>query len=243
MAEKSRFFDNTESDPRSYPSSDMAELLSAIISTGVVKGLGQELAVTPAGTGLTVTVGTGIAFVKGRWYANTEAKTIQLDAIDGDRVDHIILRLDNDTGPTSRKIVVEKKTGNVTQTDTNYEIILASVQLRTGQTLVTASDITDKRGVSGAENCPYASVPAVSDLLLTAAQKAALTGGNSTTLHKHDAYSLTSHNHDQSYSSTSHNHSGLYATITQLNAKQDAIQHGTTLPSAGQAGRVFVLHK
>lgn len=33
------------------------------------------------------------------------------------------------------------------------------------------------------------------------------------------------------------------AIQTQLNAKQSTIQHGTTLPAAGQAGRVFILHK
>jgi len=33
------------------------------------------------------------------------------------------------------------------------------------------------------------------------------------------------------------------AIQTQLNAKQGTIDHGTTLPAAGQAGRVFVLHK
>lgn len=37
---------------------------------------------------------------------------------------------------------------------------------------------------------------------------------------------------------------GVTSSIqTQLNSKQAAIQHGTTLPSAGQAGRVFILHK
>ncbi len=33
------------------------------------------------------------------------------------------------------------------------------------------------------------------------------------------------------------------AIQTQLNAKQGTIDHGTTLPAAGQAGRVFILHK
>lgn len=33
------------------------------------------------------------------------------------------------------------------------------------------------------------------------------------------------------------------AIQTQLNALQGRIDHGTTLPAAGQAGRVFILHK
>ena len=66
------------------------------LTSGVVPGYGNELALTPAG-GLTVDLNTGTAWVAGHYYENDAAGlNVALDAADGSnpRIDIIVIRVD-----------------------------------------------------------------------------------------------------------------------------------------------------
>ena len=149
-----------------YAHADFGNQHKSFKTDGYVKDSGSELEVvqsTPAA--MTVSLGSGRAWIQGYWYNNSAAKTITLAAADPvyGRIDRIVLRLTPTAAP--RQIVVAVLTGvasssptatALTQDATTYEILLAEVTVEAAETQILTADITDKRDdytVCGVSSC------------------------------------------------------------------------------------------
>jgi lysophospholipase L1-like esterase len=146
MAITSGYFNSVNGD-RKYNADQMSEYFEGIINEGVCQHICGGLAVT-AGTGLTVSVATGKAFIGQKWIKNDAALTLTITtAADQARIDAVVLRRNT----TNRVCEIAVKTGTpsaspsapaMTRTSTTYEMALAYVNVAAGATSVT---VTDKR--------------------------------------------------------------------------------------------------
>ncbi|MGW3336215.1 tail fiber domain-containing protein [Streptomyces sp. NPDC001009] len=108
-----------------------------------------------AGSGMTVNVQPGLAFLRGFVVSSTATEPVSIPAASTSvRVDRVILRLD----PSLNSIALTVKQGTagsttppaLTQTDTGiYEIALAQVTVNANATSVAGGDITSTRSVVG----------------------------------------------------------------------------------------------
>lgn len=161
------FFDAVETAPgvydRVYNAEEFSVPFSALIDTGVLEGAGDSLEVTTDGSSMQTTIGTGVAFIRGRYAENTSprAHTHDTETVGVDRIDRIVIRLD--LRPEARHVESFVKKGVASsnpvppalQRDDNvYEISLAQVRIRGGQTFISSSDIIDERGDE--DICPWA---------------------------------------------------------------------------------------
>ena len=112
---------------------------------GVAPGIGSELAVS--GTSSPVTVGTGRAWVNGKYYKNTAALTIAVATpVAATRIDRIVLRADY-TAQTVRAVRLAGVEGGaapaLTQSDgVTWEISLATVTITTAGAITVTSERT-----------------------------------------------------------------------------------------------------
>ena len=106
MAITSGYFNSVNGD-RKYNADQMSEYFEGIINEGVCQHIGGGLAVT-AGTGLTVSVATGKAFIGQKWIKNDAALTLTITtAADQARIDAVVLRRNT----TNRVCEIAVKTG------------------------------------------------------------------------------------------------------------------------------------
>lgn len=147
MAEVYGYFNGLEYDEK-FPMMRVASL----IPTGVYN---DSLHVS-AGTGLTVYVAAGKAWVDGYFYFDPDAKQITIDIADAEysRKDIIVLRL----GIGNPRMSVAYKKGNpsvyptpptLQRNNDQYELQLAEVLVPAGSTSIGAATITDTRSDSG----------------------------------------------------------------------------------------------
>jgi hypothetical protein len=120
-------------------------------SDGVVQGVGSELAVTSAGTNMTLTVGQGDAIVKGLLYTMVSAtQPVTLDAADPTfpRNDLIVVQVTRAGQTEEGKATLTKVTGTpatipadptATQTSAVWEYVLARVRVDAGATAIAAA--------------------------------------------------------------------------------------------------------
>lgn len=147
MAEVYGYFNGLEYDEK-FPMMRVASL----IPTGVYN---DSLHVS-AGTGLTVYVAAGKAWVNGYFYFDPDAKQITIDIADADntRKDIIVLRLDT----VNRLMEIAYKKGNpsvyptpptLQRNNDLYELQLAEILVPAGSASISAATITDTRSDSG----------------------------------------------------------------------------------------------
>lgn len=167
MAEKYRFFDAVQDEhgqyDREYNAQEFTDYFKALVTTGIMKGAGNELAVAANGTNMITTVNTGIAFLLGRYYENDSPLTLTHDTetLGNSRIDRIVIRMDLSTEARYVKAFIKKGVPStspvapaLTQTPNLYEISLAQVKIVGGQTFIAASAVTDERGKDVI--CPWA---------------------------------------------------------------------------------------
>lgn len=167
MAEKFRFFDAVEDEngvyDREYNAQEFTDYFKALVTTGLMKGAGNELAVTVNGSSMITSIDTGIAFILGRYYENDSPLELTHDTetLGNSRIDRIVIRMDLSTEARYVKAFVKKGVPStnpvapsLTQTPELYEISLAQVKVMGGQTYIAANDVTDERGKDII--CPYA---------------------------------------------------------------------------------------
>lgn len=132
-------FDYTagDGDAYQYTASEFNTIIKSITGNGVVKGQGNEMAVSA--NGLTITINTGIAFAEGRIGEIKNAKSLTLSAASSARTDLIVMRVD----VANRTVSIEAKAGSteLTQTELIYEIPLAAIAVSADGT----TKVTDKR--------------------------------------------------------------------------------------------------
>ena len=132
-------FDYTagDGDAYQYTASEFNTIIKSITGNGVVKGQGNEMAVSA--NGLTITINTGIAFAEGRIGEIKTAKSLTLSAASAARTDLIVMRVD----VANRTVSIEAKAGSteLTQTELIYEIPLAAIAVSADGT----TKVTDRR--------------------------------------------------------------------------------------------------
>lgn len=146
MTESSRFWEGV-----SYSDDNFAEALNRLMTDAVVGGVENELVVS-AGTGMTVTVGTGEAWVNGVWYKNSASVTLICGAADpsNPRIDRVVLRKSASANTLVLAVLAGTPAGSptapsLTQTAATWEISLATVAIAAGGSAV--GTITSERTI------------------------------------------------------------------------------------------------
>lgn len=151
MAEKYSFFNSVDHD-RQYKAEDWADYFASFIGNGIFPKPSIGLQVTP-GTGMTVNVAKGSAFINGYRYENSAdglEVTLSTAPSAGSRIDRIVVRWDR----SLRKIYAVAVAGTaaaspaapaLTRTADKWELCLATVAVSAGATSLTQSSITDTR--------------------------------------------------------------------------------------------------
>lgn len=143
---------NSVSGDREYTAPDFARYFADIISSGVSAN-GDNLPVTSLG-GLDLSAGSGLAWIKGHLYYNTDSKSLKVDVGDTTpRIDRVVVRLDV-AGRKIETIVVKgdpavAESGptppDLVRNDDYYDICLAEVEVGISATEITQENITDTR--------------------------------------------------------------------------------------------------
>lgn len=153
MAENSYPFYGHETSEAEY-----SKLMGLVASDGVASGLALT-----AGAGMNVSVASGSALVRGRFYENTAAKNVAVSAAPGSgtRKDAIVLRADL----TAKTIIVVAKDGStagggtlpaLTQDATTWEVLIGEVVVAAGTVSLTGGMITTRRPILPVKIYPYA---------------------------------------------------------------------------------------
>lgn len=146
------FFNSVNGD-RTYNADQISEYFLKLISNGVFATPSNAMQVQAA-AGMTVNVSAGWGFINCKWINNDAPYSLQLDAADVilNRIDRVVLRLDNST--QVRSITIEIKKGSVgvnptppalTRSGDVYELSLAQIYVGAGVTSITQAEITDER--------------------------------------------------------------------------------------------------
>lgn len=143
---KSGFFNAVNND-RLYNADDMSNYFDGLISNGIYKNIGGAFQVIP-GNGMTVQVLDGRAIINCKWVTSDTFENITLDSADinYERIDAIVLRLDND----NRQIILtylkgEPSSSPVAPEILNDDICLAYINVPIGTSTVRMNNITDTR--------------------------------------------------------------------------------------------------
>lgn len=156
MAVTSGFFNSINGDRR-YDARQISRYLGSLISSGVLPDPSTNLQVME-GDGMAVQVSPGKAFLDCYWMENDSMYTVILDDADMvlDRIDAVIMRLDENDDARSIDITVKKGMPSSTpqapgmeRGDKVKEYCLAAVTVRKmkedGTQAITQADITDTR--------------------------------------------------------------------------------------------------
>lgn len=152
--ERSGLF-NSENGDRKYSAKAIARLVSMIMANGVFNNPANNLEVEAIENSMKVKINSGRAVINGYWYENTNeigdelTLTLPSDS-NGDVIYNIVLRLSNDDRLIRAYSVKGESNKSplapiLTRNDDIYEICLANVLIKEGQTFIKQSDITDTR--------------------------------------------------------------------------------------------------
>ena len=148
--EKSGFFNSSGGD-RVYSATDFAAYFGKLVSNGIFYAAPTNLQVTP-GSGMTVSIAAGSAWINGYSYENTDTLTINLATASGvnPRIDRVVVRF----SAVERRIYLAVLTGTPAETPTapaltrsndTYELGLADILVPKGSVSIPALNITDTR--------------------------------------------------------------------------------------------------
>ncbi|MFS1511892.1 hypothetical protein VQL36_05570 [Chengkuizengella sp. SCS-71B] len=149
--EKSSFFNSVNGD-RKYKADDFAEYFSKFITNGVFPNVADNLQIIADGGDMTIRVKTGVAWINGYMYQNTDDLILTVDVADGilNRIDRVVVQLDF----LNRQITTKIKKGefasnpvaNDVQRDADiFELALADIEITQGTTSISQNLITDLR--------------------------------------------------------------------------------------------------
>lgn len=161
MAFYSGFFDSKGLD-RTYTAEDFTSYLSSLICNGILDSYGDCFSVTVNGD-LTVTIGSGKAWINGHYFINNSAYTLDLSRyVDESLSKYLVIGIYCDTSDSVRKCDMEVKAGTsatspiiptFTGSKTRTHLTIASIYLRAGTTEIKQSNISDYR--ESVSKCGY----------------------------------------------------------------------------------------
>ena len=148
--EKSGFFNSSGGD-RVYSATDFAAYFDKLVSNGIFYTSATNLQVTP-GSGMTVSIAAGSAWINGYSYENTDALALNLATASGvnPRVDRVVVRF----SAVERRIYLAVLTGTpaevptapaLTRSNDTYELGIADIMIPKGSVTVAAINISDTR--------------------------------------------------------------------------------------------------
>ena len=152
MAVTYGFFNSVNGD-RTYNADQISNYFLKLISNGVFATPSNAMQVQ-ATSGMNVKVTAGWGFINCKWINNDNDYNLQLDAADLmlNRIDRVVMRLDNSTPVRSISIAI--KTGTAATTPTApaltrsgdvYELSLAQIYVAANAASITQANITDER--------------------------------------------------------------------------------------------------
>lgn len=152
MAVTSGFFNSVSGD-RKYNAEQINEFFGGLISSGVLPNPSTNLQVV-ANSGMNVQVKAGKGYIDSHWVKNDNALDLTIDTADSilNRIDAVIMKLDENT--SARTITVEVKKGTAASSPTAptmerttsiKEYCLATVYVGKAVTSISQSNITDTR--------------------------------------------------------------------------------------------------
>lgn len=152
MAEYFRFFNTSADDPREYLAADFAEYFSRFLTDGLYVDEGNTSLKPVPGTGLSVKINPGYAFIRGYMYHNDADLQLNLEPADNvlSRMDRVVLRFDE----VAREIRLRIKTGtfaseptppSLEESSTVKELGIARVLVPNNLSEIKVQHITDDR--------------------------------------------------------------------------------------------------
>lgn len=139
---------------RLYSDVEFAKYYAQLFRNGVIATIGNGLQVKQAATpGMSVLVSAGACVINGRQMINDADHSIVIAAAGSvsDRYDSVVAQLNM---PNRVVTIAYKKGSTAVQRDANiYELQLATIKVAKNVSVITAADITDKRG--SATVCGY----------------------------------------------------------------------------------------
>ncbi|TCJ05039.1 pyocin knob domain-containing protein [Cytobacillus praedii] len=151
MAEKSSFFNSTESDRRKYFADDYAEYFRTLFKSGVFLDKNMDaLKVTASGTSMETILNLGVAYLDGYRYEN-DAPIKLVHALSDqaqERKDRIVIRLDKDLRSINAYVkpgLVGGEAPSLERSQKIYELCVATVTIVAGKSYIESSQITDER--------------------------------------------------------------------------------------------------
>lgn len=142
---------NSINDDRKYKAQDFAAYFASFIGNGIFPNPATNLQVID-NNNMNVVVKSGMAWINGYYYQNTEDFIFKIDVADSllSRIDRIVLRLD-----FSKRFInlilkkgtfsSEPKAPELTRNADMYELALSDIKIKPGIITISQSDITDLR--------------------------------------------------------------------------------------------------
>lgn len=153
MAFYSGFF-NSKGLDRTYTAENFCDYLGSIICNGIQDNYGDCFSVKANGD-LTVTIGSGKAWINGHYFINDTSHTLDLSRyMDESLGKYLVIGIYCDTSDAVRKCDMEVKAGTAAtspiiptfaNSKTRAYLTLASIYLRAGTTEIKQSNISDYR--------------------------------------------------------------------------------------------------
>lgn len=155
-------FFNAKNLDRVYTAEDFTGYLSSIICDGVLDTYGDCFSCA-AGDGISVSIGTGKAWIRGHYFTSDTKYSIDLQQYADESLSrYVTIGISCDLGDNARMCAIEVKSGTPASepeipvfenTDTKTYLTLATVYIRGGANSISQSDITDYR--DDGEKCGY----------------------------------------------------------------------------------------
>lgn len=143
---------------RTYNSDDWAEYFATFLGNGIASNPSTTLQVCQGG-GMGVLVQAGNAFINGRRYYNSEELWLVLSPANGtySRIDSVVVELNMQNRIVSTKIITgtpapTPQAPALQQTSGVYQLLLATIQVNSGCTMIFDTMITDMRST---DSCGY----------------------------------------------------------------------------------------
>lgn len=147
-------FFNAKNLDRVYTAEDFTSYLSSLICDGILDTYGDCFSVT-ANNNLTVTLGTGKAWIDGHYFINDTPYTLNLrQYVDESLNRYVVIGISCDTDDSIRECKLEVLSGTAAtlptiptfrNTDSKTYLTLAAILLPGGASRITADQITDYR--------------------------------------------------------------------------------------------------
>lgn len=167
------FFDSVDGD-RKYNARDISKLFDGIILDGIFAAVGDHFSINVhSAKAMTVTVGTGQAWLNHVKIINTSPLQLTFDTGSSNRYDAIVVEVNElkrdasifikkDAGKSPSNITIDTQPIDMSKFTNNeyiHQYLLGYVFIRAGQNKILTDDVASKIGFDSPEGIPYVTGP------------------------------------------------------------------------------------